>query len=73
MIYGVIAIFALMAACIVFGYSLRGIVNGINQSIAPQEDTEPDCNTCKYDKVKPKEEPCRTCLTQDVSMWEAKE
>ena len=72
MIYGIAAILAVMAACVLFGYSLRGIIESIKKNVAPQDEEEPDCNTCKYDELKPKEEPCKTCLTEDVSMWEAK-
>lgn len=72
MIYAIMAILAVMAACVLFGYSLRGIVESIGKTIAPQDSSDPDCDTCKYEALKRKEEPCRTCLEDDVSMWEAR-
>lgn len=71
MIYALLAIMAVMAACIAFGYTLRGVMDRIMQP-EPKEEPEPDCKTCRHESKKPSDEPCKTCLTKDVSMWEAK-
>ena len=31
------------------------------------------CDTCKYEYTKPTEEPCFSCLEDDVDMWEKDE
>ena len=71
MIYALLAILAVMVACVAFGYVLRGLVNSMLQQDPPEE-LEPDCKTCQHEKLNQYEEPCKTCLTSDVSMWEAK-
>lgn len=73
MIYSIVAIMAVMAASCLFGYTMHGVIDRAHNNLVEEEDQAGhDCNTCRYGETKSKEEPCFTCLTQDVDMWEAK-
>lgn len=75
MIVSLLAIGAVMAAACLFGYAMHGVIQSSKfVTDVPEEPDSHDCNTCVYDgTTKPNEEPCYTCLTQDVDMWEAKD
>lgn len=82
------SIAAVMVLSCAFGYVLRGIVEKgrkndsewfYNGSEADHDRWEDDpvptntCDTCKYENTKPTEEPCLSCLEDDVDRWEKDE
>ena len=64
-----IAISLVMAASAAFGWAMHKVIS------EKKEDPEevPDkhtCDNCKYYNVKPTEEPCFDCVTDDIDRWE---
>ena len=68
------AIFAVMVASCGFGYFMHGLLTEAKQSHTepPGEPDSRSCETCRYEKVKPSEDPCFECSVGDIDRWEAK-
>lgn len=73
MIYALLAIAIVMVFSCLFGFCLHVFISKASRSFSdPDESDGHSCNTCRYEKVKPSDEPCCDCVTDDVDMWEAK-
>lgn len=68
-VQAVVALFLFMIACVAFGWALGRISRKFDFK-EPEEKESHACDTCKYDHVKPQDEPCRSCLVDDIDRWE---
>lgn len=61
------ALLLLFLAGIMFGAMLS---NMPAVKVDEPEQERHGCDTCKYENVRPEDEPCRECLVDDVDRWE---
>lgn len=67
-----VSLILFMIPCVAFGW-LLGKLTTHHEEETPVEQERHACDTCKYENTKPTEEPCLSCLEDDVDRWEKDE
>lgn len=67
-----VSLILFMIPCVAFGW-LLGKLTMHHEEDTPVEQERHACDTCKFEYTKPTEEPCLSCLEDDVDMWEKDE